>query len=131
MSQVQGEKCSLSDQSLKHGSGLRTMEAAVYPVRTLAHVTFPLPPSCCPVSRNPQSGFITVRFRPQGRVLEVYSMTAYLRSFVGGHPDGERNMEGMIEMIARDCAAALGVKVRVRAELILDTGRMALTVWGG
>jgi len=121
-------KCSLVDQSLTHNSGLRTMDTAAYPVRTLAHVTFPLPTSCCPVSRNPQSGSITVRFRPSGRVLEVYSVTAYLKKFIGGHPGGERNMEGMIEMIARDCAAALGVRVRVRADMVLDTGRMVLSV---
>lgn len=122
-------KCSVVDQTITHDSGLRTMAASQYPVQTLLHVTFSLPPSCCPVSRNPQSGSVTVRFRPHGQVLEVYSMENYLKSFVGGHASGERNMEGMIEKIACDCAAALGVRVRVRADMVLDTGIMVLTAW--
>ena len=121
--------CSIDNQTTLHDSGLRTMAASQYPVHTLLHVTFPLPPSCCPVSRNPQSGSITVRFRPCGQVLEVYSVATYLKSFIGGHESGERNMEGMIELIARDCATALGVRVRVRANMVLDTGHMTLTAW--
>ena len=86
--------------------------------------TLPLP-SCCPVSGNPQGGSsVSVSDRAGLRVLEVYSLTAYLQSFVGGHPSGVRTMEGMIQQIATDCAAAVGIRVRVRAQVLLQEGTL-------
>ena len=78
-------------------------------------------PPCCPVSKNPQSGNITISYKPQGKSLEVGSLYAYIHSFVGGyHVAGVlvvRDMEGMIQRIATDCADALGVDVEVIADL--------------
>jgi hypothetical protein len=75
---------------------------------------------CCPVSRNPKPGSVlSIQYRSGKRTLEVYSLHRYIQSFVGGHPDGTRNMETMIQKVAQDCADALGVPVRVSAELIL------------
>lgn len=92
-------------------------------------------PQMCPVSGNPQPGsYIAVRYTPAGRYLEVYSLEMYLRRFVGGWlRDGAyiRDMEQTIATIAADCAAALGVPVTVRARLVLDAGRLALTKRAG
>lgn len=92
--------------------------------------TLPLPPMC-PVSGNPQPGsYVAVRYAPAGCTLEVYDLEAHIQHFVGGWlRDGAhiRDMEQMIATLAADCAASVGVPVRVRARLVLDAGRMALT----
>lgn len=89
-------------------------------------------PSMCPVSGNPQPGsYVAIRYQPRDRYLEVYNLEHYLRSFIGGWlRDGIhiRDMEQTIDTIANDCAASVGVSVRVRARLILDCGRMYRTV---
>lgn len=77
-------------------------------------------PRCCPVSSNPQPGSrLSIRYRAGDLVLEVFRLKQYVQSFVGGHEDGTRNMETMVQKIAQDCADALGVPVRVTAELEL------------
>ena len=77
-------------------------------------------PRCCPVSKNPQPGStLTLRYRARERVLEVYSLKQYIQQFVGGHPDGTRNMEAMIQNIAQTCANLLGTPVRACADLEL------------
>lgn len=86
--------------------------------------TLDIPP-CCPVSKNPRPGSkITISYRAKADVLEIASLMAYIHRFVGGlhSASGElvvRDMEGMLLRIAHDCAQALGVPVRVRAELVL------------
>lgn len=82
--------------------------------------TVPIPSDLCPVSHNPEPGSrLRIRYRVRERVLEVYSLTRYLKSFKGGHPDGTRNMETMIQKVAQDCADVLGCPVTVTAELEL------------
>ena len=87
-------------------------------------------PPMCPVSGNPRAGsYVVIRYVPVGCFLEVYSLRAYVRRFVGGWlRDGRhiRDMEQVVQTIAADCAAALGVTVAVRAHLNLDAGRMTL-----
>lgn len=76
-------------------------------------------PACCPVTGNPRPGSIVkIRYRPAGWLLEVFGLRTYIRSFVGGR-EGVRNMETMLQEIALECAAAVGVVVTVRAELVL------------
>lgn len=82
----------------------------------MAH-TLAIPP-CCPVSRNPLAGStFTICYRARVDVLEVYSLKAYIRDFVGGYRGvtGEieiRTMEGMIARVVcglcvrRWCACA-------------------------
>ena len=92
-------------------------------------------PPCCPVSKNPRPGsFIMICYRPQGIVLEVGALYAYIHQFRGGLRDetGEiviRDMEGMIARIAQDCADAVDVPVSVCADLVIaPKQRMLLTV---
>jgi hypothetical protein len=84
-------------------------------------------PSCCPVSKNPRSGsFIRIHYRPAAKHLEVYSLKELIDSFVGGQKCPHsgavviRDMEGMIQSIAQQCADAVGVEVHVNAHLILN-----------
>ncbi len=116
-------------------SGLRTMPRD-YPVVVFAsRHTVLLPEACCPVSKNPQVGScLTLRYVPGDRVLEVYSLQALLKKFVGGYLGSkcgtyppERNMEGMVQLVAQMVGDALGVPVRFRACLFLDTGRLDIT----
>lgn len=87
-------------------------------------------PPMCPVSRNPKAGsYVLIRYVPAACFLEVYSLQAYVRRFVGGWlRDGQhiRDMEQVIQTMAQDCAQALGVPVAVRARLVLDAGGMTL-----
>jgi NADPH-dependent 7-cyano-7-deazaguanine reductase QueF len=106
-------------QTTNHPSGLATMPNEHPEVVTRMEHPMELP-RCCPVSGNPLPGsLVTIRYRVGERVLEVYALRAYIDAFRGGHPDGTRNMEAMIQKIARDCAEALGVLVFVHAHLHL------------
>jgi NADPH-dependent 7-cyano-7-deazaguanine reductase QueF len=81
-------------------------------------------PQCCPVSGNPQPGsYIVISYAPADLVLEVYALRKYINEFVGGRGD-VRSMEGMIAQIAQDCRQAVGVKVKVRAYLIINPGQV-------
>jgi hypothetical protein len=90
-------------------------------------------PPCCPVSGNPKAGStLTLMYRPGAWVLEVYALRSLVARFRGGFPGvgrypAERNMEGMVQLVAQMAADALAVPVRARAELVLDAGRMILT----
>lgn len=89
-------------------------------------------PQMCPVSGNPQAGsYVAIRYTDAGLFLEVYSLQRYLLNYVGGWLRAGvviRDMEQTVDTIAKDCAVALGVPVRVRARLILDAGRMSRSV---
>jgi len=76
-------------------------------------------PGCCPVSGNPRPGStLTLSYRPGETVLEVFSLHAYVESFIGGR--GEvRSMEAMIQTITAEAAKALGVPVVGIADLVL------------
>jgi NADPH-dependent 7-cyano-7-deazaguanine reductase QueF len=79
-------------------------------------------PACCPVSGNPQPGSaIRISYKPDTCFLEVYALRKYIDSYRGGRGD-VRDMEGMIQQIALDCAAAVGVPVTVVASIVLQRG---------
>lgn len=116
-----------------HASGLRVQEVTGPKVRAVESHTLALPP-CCPVSGNPRGGSaVTVRYRPNGWCLEVYSLARVVAEFTDGFPGRgpyppERNMEGMIGLLAQMAADALGVPVHAHASLVLDAGGMDLRV---
>jgi 7-cyano-7-deazaguanine reductase len=115
----------------KHESGLRIQAQTVPGVKMLQKHVVALP-VCCPVSQNPREGStLTVMYRPEAWVLEVYSLARVVDRFRGGFPgrgryQPERNMEGMVRLLAQMAADALGVRVTVRAHLVLDAGLMRL-----
>lgn len=80
---------------------------------------FPLP-QCCPITKNPQPGsHLKIKYRPQKLLLEVQSLSDYIMEYIGGRLD-VRSMEGMVQNISQDCANAVGVRVKVKAILILN-----------
>lgn len=91
--------------------------------RMEAHI-IELPP-CCPVSKNPRPGsIIIICYRPQGSVLEVGALYAYIHQYKGGLKDETgtliiRDMEGMVGLIAEHCAQVVGVPVSVCAQLVI------------
>ena len=114
----------------KHASGLRVQEVTG-PAIPRAHLSNTVDlPQVCPVSGNPRAGSTLVfTYRPQGWCLEVYSVVQLVDRFRGGFKGrgrypAERNMEGMIHLLAQMAADALGVPVNARADLVLDAGRM-------
>lgn len=116
-----------------HASGFRLMPRAHDAVGIRQHHSVELP-EMCPVSHNPRPGSIlTLSYTPDRWVLEVYGLRVVAHRFVGGfdgneHYPAERNMEGAIQLIAQMAADAVVVPVRARADLVLDAGRMRLTV---
>lgn len=76
-------------------------------------------PSLCPATGNPQPGStLSVTYIPQSKLLELYSLTEYVRSFVGH--ETVRDIEYFAQTFAQDCADVLGVSVTVRAKFVLD-----------
>lgn len=79
--------------------------------------TVPLP-VCCPVSANPRpSSTLRVSYLPRGVVLPVEDLASWVGEYVDGHPSGVRNMEEMVQDIARRVSASTGVRVRAVADL--------------
>ncbi len=117
-----------------HISGLRLMERCHEGVQMRCQHRVPLP-ECCPISHNPLAGSaLTLTYRPRQWVLEVYGLRTLVGRFRGGFPGvgpypPERNMEGMIQLLAQMSADAVGVPVHARADLVLDTGGMVLTAY--
>lgn len=116
-------------QMTTHPSGLATLPNERPDVATRMEHVLEIP-RCCPASRNPQPGStLTIRYRVEERILEVYTLKAYIASFQGGHADGTRNMESMIGKIAADAANATGVRVFIHAHLFLaPEQQMRITV---
>ena len=76
-------------------------------------------PSLCPATGNPQPGStLSVTYIPRSKLLELYSLTAYVHSFVGH--ETVRDIEYFAQTLAQDCADVLGVAVTVRANFVLD-----------
>jgi len=78
-------------------------------------------PPLCPKTGNPIRGHITISYTPNDKLLEVYSLTEYINSFVGHQQ--VRDIEHFAQVVAVDCAGALGVSVQVRATFVLDIGQ--------
>ncbi len=73
------------------------------------------------MSGNPAPGStLRVSYLPKGIVLPVEDLAAWARDFVDGHPSGIREMEAMIQDLARRTAEAVGVPVRAVADLKID-----------
>ena len=121
---------SFRDLCVFHPSGLATLPNECPAVELSVFHRLSIPP-CCPVSKNPLKGSkLEIRYVPGERLLEVYRLKQYVASFVGGHPDGTRNMEAMVQKIARDVAEAVGVPVTCRAVLKLHPDQeMELVVY--
>lgn len=86
-------------------------------------------PTCCPVSGNPLPGStLTISYLPNGKVIDVYSLSSWVNEFVGGHPSGTREMESMIQDLAERCAAAVMVEVTATADLTINAGLTTQTM---
>ncbi len=133
---MEKQNCAITtDAPIHEPSGLRIMPRDYTAVPFASRHTVDLPPVCCPVSKNPKAGStLTLRYVPTQHTLEVYSLRSLLKQFIGGYPGStcgayppERNMEGMVQLVAQMASDALGVPVRFRAVCVLDTGSLVLT----
>jgi len=95
-------------------------------VKTFESHTLPFS-GLCPHSGNPQEGStIRIEYCPKDHFLEVYSLRKYIDSFIGGK--GEvRDMEGMVQQTALDCAKAIQAAVKVTAQIVLQ-GHDTMTI---
>lgn len=60
-------------------------------------------------------------YKPVTAFIEVYSLRAYLNSYIGGK-GAIRDMEGTIQQIAQDCAEVIKAPVSVGAWIVLQRG---------
>lgn len=73
----------------------------------------------CPVSGYPLAGsWIEIQYAPADCILELSTIAAHLPTYA----DEARDVETIIQMLAQDCAAALGVSVNIAAYYKLRDG---------
>ncbi len=79
-------------------------------------------PPLCPQTGNPIEGStMTISYAPKEKLLEFYSLTEYIASFIGSKE--VRDLELFTQVVARDCRAALGVEVSVTGKFFLNIGQ--------
>ena len=79
-------------------------------------------PSLCPKTGNPITGStLTITYKPDQKLLEIYSLNEYVASFIGSNE--VRDLELFTQVVSRDCHAALGVHVSVIGKYILNIGQ--------
>lgn len=77
--------------------------------------------AACPHSGEPQAGsVVVVEYRAGALLLELHAVQQYLARFSEG--DTPVDLETVVQEMARDCAAALGVRVTVEARYLLKNG---------
>lgn len=75
-------------------------------------------PILCPASKNPAPGSeLEIHYLGGRYFLELFSLERYLNGFIG-HQE-VRDIEYLVQEVAKDCAAALGVRVTVVGRIIL------------
>lgn len=80
-------------------------------------------PPCCPVSGNPRRGSkLTLNYQATRELIDVLTLTRWVRSFQGGAPTGTRTMEGMILDLAQACADHTRADVSAVADCVIDAG---------
>ena len=79
-------------------------------------------PPLCPKTGNPiASSTLTIAYVPNEELLEFYSLNEYIASFIGSNE--VRDLEQLVQVVARDCHEVLSVKVRVTGKFILNIGQ--------
>ena len=83
----------------------------------------PVPAGACPVSGNPLSGEVVVRYQPTALVAEVVSLhQLVVYGATPTNPGTARNVEGLAAWLHRECGRALGVPVEVELTLHVRPG---------
>lgn len=73
----------------------------------------------CPVSGEPHAGsWIAVEYEPAALLLDFRAVALHLPTYATEATD----VEAVVQMLARDASAALGVPVNVEAHYILQDG---------
>ncbi len=79
-------------------------------------------PPFCPKTGNPITGSVlTITYAPNEELLEFYSLNGYIASFINSNE--VRDLERLVQVIARDCHEVLGVKVFVQGRFLLNIGQ--------
>jgi len=109
---------------------LETIANAYPALATRVRLTYPFA-QLCPVSGEPQPGStISISYAAEAQLLETKALGRYLASFAGENPHGVRDLEEAAQVIAQQCAAALGAAVLVTARYLLHSGEMEVEVRG-
>ena len=87
-----------------------------------------VPPGACPVSGNPLSGTLTLRYQPAAVVIEVVTLHEALGLACSAAPGAPRSVEALASWAAKEASTAVGVPVIATLDLIVRPGRQRLTV---
>jgi hypothetical protein len=93
----------------------------------IRHVA-PIPAGACPISNNPVSGTATIVYRPNLRALEAVSVMHAITWAASGVAGAPRSVEELANWIAHQAAAATGVAIAVRLDLIINPGPQRIVV---
>lgn len=107
------------------GERLRTVPA--HGAAELTHV-LTVPRGACPVSGNPLSGTLTLRYQPGAVVIEVVTLHAALAWACSAAPGAPRSVEALATWAAKEASMAVGVPVVAIVDLIVRPGRQRLAV---
>lgn len=76
-------------------------------------------PELCPMSQNPGKGSeLHIHYRAREYFLELFSLDRYINGYIE-HME-VRDIEFLAQEVAKDCANALGEKVKVEAFINLE-----------
>lgn len=76
-------------------------------------------PILCNKSQNPAAGStLTIAYTAGARILELFALEEYIKAY-NGHTV-VRDMEFFVQVIALDCAKALGHRVQLRGDIVYE-----------
>ena len=82
-------------------------------------------PPLCPKTGNPiEESTLTISYRPDQKLLEVYSLNEYIASFIGSNE--VRDLELLTQVVTRECHNVLGVPVTVIGKFVLNIGQTVI-----
>lgn len=76
-------------------------------------------PILCPKSQNPATGStIAIKYTNPQRLLELFALDKYIKGFIGHQV--VRDIEYFVQVVAMECAKALGQEVTLEADIIYN-----------
>lgn len=82
-------------------------------------------PPLCPKTGNPIEGStLIISYRPDQKLLEVYSLNEYIASFIGSNE--VRDLELLTQVITQECQVVLGVPVAIIGKFVLNIGQTVI-----
>lgn len=80
----------------------------------------------CPMTGNPiQGSFVVISYAPVDKLLEIYSLNAYVNGFTGSQE--VRDLEMLVKVVADACSQALEAPVTVLGKFVLNVNQTIIS----